>query len=173
MRPATRPMPRPCTARPMRRPCKPGLRKATLKPASRWPSVGDGSFQPGALRTFDNRRRPVPGLRYHAALRLLEAQDSLNPDTTHLWPVGSLRGFDLGEPGNPDAPHAPLPPSPGEVKARAAPAPAASSWKCSPPSTPARCCWPGSTPLPRSRRPVGQASALDPGAGSRPRRGLQ
>ncbi|MDQ2793762.1 MAG: hypothetical protein M3Y12_07115 [Bacteroidota bacterium] len=60
---------------------------------------GDGSLQPGALRTFDGRYRPVPGLRYHAGLRLLEAQDSINLDSTHLWPVGSLRGFDLGEPG--------------------------------------------------------------------------
>ena len=58
---------------------------------------GDGSMQPGALRTFDGRYRPVPGLRYHAGLRLLEAQDSINTDSTHLWPIGSLRGFDLGE----------------------------------------------------------------------------
>ncbi|WP_345050910.1 hypothetical protein [Hymenobacter glaciei] len=60
---------------------------------------GDGSLQPGSLRTFDGRYRPVPGLRYHAGMRLLEAQDSINTDSTHLWPVGSLRGFDLGEPG--------------------------------------------------------------------------
>ena len=60
---------------------------------------GDGSMRPGALRTFDGRYRPVPGLRYHAGLRLLEAQDSISLDSTHLWPVGSLRGFDLGEPG--------------------------------------------------------------------------
>lgn len=66
--------------------------------------VGDGTFAFGALRTFDNRRRPVPGLRYHAALRLLEAQDSLGSDTTRLWPVGSLRGFDLGELGDPESP---------------------------------------------------------------------
>jgi hypothetical protein len=61
---------------------------------------GDGSLHPGALRTFDGRYRPVPGLRYHAGLRLLEAQDSISLDSTHLWPVGSLRGFDLGEPGD-------------------------------------------------------------------------
>lgn len=60
---------------------------------------GDGTFQPGALRTFDGRYRPVPGLRYHAGLHLVEAQDSIDMDSTHLWPVGSLRGFDLGEPG--------------------------------------------------------------------------
>jgi hypothetical protein len=61
---------------------------------------GDGSLRPGALRTFDGRYRPVPGLRYHAGMRLLEAQDSISLDSTHLWPVGSLRGFDLGEPGD-------------------------------------------------------------------------
>jgi hypothetical protein len=83
-------------------PAGPGLRKALSQQSMGF--WGDGTFQFGALRTFDNRRRPVPGLRYHAALRLLEAQDSLNPDTTHLWPLGSLRGFDVGEPGNPDAP---------------------------------------------------------------------
>ncbi|GAB3586301.1 hypothetical protein GCM10027345_35630 [Hymenobacter daeguensis] len=60
---------------------------------------GDAAMQPGALRTFDGRYRPVPGLRYHAGLRLVEAQDSIELDSTHLWPVGSLRGFDLGEPG--------------------------------------------------------------------------
>ncbi len=60
---------------------------------------GDGSMHPGALRTFDGRYRPVPGLRYHAGLHLLEAQDSISLDSTHLWPVGSLRGFDMGEPG--------------------------------------------------------------------------
>jgi len=65
---------------------------------------GDGTYQPGALRTFDNRRRPVPGLRYHAALRMLEAQDSMNTDSTHFWPVGSLRGFDVGEAGDPEHP---------------------------------------------------------------------
>lgn len=66
---------------------------------------GGENFQPGALRTFDGRYRPVPGLRYHAGLHLLEAQDSINLAVTHLWPVGSLRGFDLGEPGGtgPDA----------------------------------------------------------------------
>ena len=61
--------------------------------------LGDGTFQLGALRTFDGRYRPVPGLRFHAGLRLLEAQDSINTDSTHLWPVGSLRGFDMGEMG--------------------------------------------------------------------------
>lgn len=58
---------------------------------------GDGRFQPGALRTFDGRRRPVPGLYYHVERQVVEAQDSVTPDLTHLWPVGSLRGFDLGD----------------------------------------------------------------------------
>ena len=61
---------------------------------------GDESLRPGALRTFDGRYRPVPGLRYHAGMRLLEVQDSISLDSTHLWPMGSLRGFDLSEPGD-------------------------------------------------------------------------
>ena len=65
---------------------------------------GDGSFQPGALRTFDGRYRPVPGLRFHAGLHLIEAQDSIDTDSTHLWPVGSLRGFDLGTADGPGTP---------------------------------------------------------------------
>ena len=65
---------------------------------------GDGTFQPGALRTFDGRYRPVPGLRFHAGLHLLEAQDSIDTDSTHLWPVGSLRGFDLGTADGPGTP---------------------------------------------------------------------
>lgn len=73
------------------------LRAGLAKQASGF--FGDGTLQPGALRTFDGRYRPVPGLRYHAGLRLVEAQDSIELDSTHLWPVGSLRGFDLGEPG--------------------------------------------------------------------------
>ena len=59
--------------------------------------LGDGSFQPGALRTFDGRYRPVPGLRFHAGLHMVEVQDSMELDSTHLWPIGSLRGFDIGE----------------------------------------------------------------------------
>jgi hypothetical protein len=61
---------------------------------------GGSMFQPGALRTFDGRYRPVPGMRFHAGLRIVEAQDSIELDSTHLWPVGSLRGFDLGEVGD-------------------------------------------------------------------------
>ncbi|GAA4347966.1 hypothetical protein GCM10023185_03430 [Hymenobacter saemangeumensis] len=80
----------------------PGLRKALSEQTMGL--LDDGQFRLGALRTFDNRRRPVPGLRYHAGLRLLEVQDSLGSDTTHLWPVGSLRGFDLGEVGDPENP---------------------------------------------------------------------
>jgi hypothetical protein len=59
--------------------------------------LGDGTFQAGALRTFDGQRRPVPGLRYHLGQHVLEAKDSLNEKLTHLWPVGSLYGFDIGE----------------------------------------------------------------------------
>ena len=59
--------------------------------------LGDGKFQAGALRTFDGQRRPVPGLRYHLGQHVLEAQDSLDSKLTHMWPVGSLRGFDIGE----------------------------------------------------------------------------
>ena len=70
-----------------------GLRAALTRHASGF--FGDGKFEPGALRTYDGRYRPVPGLRFHAGLRLLEAQDSIDTDSTHLWPVGSLRGFDL------------------------------------------------------------------------------
>lgn len=73
----------------------PGLRAALVKQGNGF--FGDGKFQPGALRTYDGRYRPVPGLRFHAGLRLLEAQDSIDTDSTHLWPVGSLRGFDLSE----------------------------------------------------------------------------
>lgn len=66
--------------------------------------MGQGAFQFGALRTYDGRYRPVPGLRYHAGLRLLEAQDSVNNDSTQLWPAGGLRGFDLGEAGDAEMP---------------------------------------------------------------------
>jgi hypothetical protein len=83
-------------------PGRAGLRAALAR--TKAATLGGSNFQPGALRTFDGQRRPVPGLRYNAALRLLEAQDSIETDTTHLWPLGSLRGFDLGEAGNEDAP---------------------------------------------------------------------
>ena len=80
----------------------PALRAALTRQGSGF--FGGTAFQSGALRTFDNRYRPVPGLRYHAGLRMVEAQDSIDTDSTHLWPVGSLRGFDLGEPGGEVAP---------------------------------------------------------------------
>lgn len=66
--------------------------------------VGGPAFQLGSLRTADGRSLLVPGLRYHAGLHLLEAQDSIDLESTHLWPAGSLRGFDLGEAGDPAAP---------------------------------------------------------------------
>ncbi len=59
--------------------------------------LGDASFQPGALRTFDGRRRPLPGLRYHPSQHVLQAQDSMDTEKTQLWPIGSLRGFDIGD----------------------------------------------------------------------------
>ncbi|MBF9141560.1 hypothetical protein [Hymenobacter properus] len=66
--------------------------------------VGGPAFQLGYLRTADGRSLLVPGLRYHAGLHLLEAQDSIDLESTHFWPASSLRGFDLGEAGDPAAP---------------------------------------------------------------------
>ena len=65
---------------------------------------GNGTFQYGTLRTYDGHYRPVPGLRYHVGLQLLEVQDSVDLEITHLWPAAGLRGFDLGEAGDPDQP---------------------------------------------------------------------
>jgi hypothetical protein len=66
--------------------------------------IGGPAFQLGSLRTADGRTLLVPGLRYHAGLHLLEAQDSIDLEASHIWPTGSLRGFDLGEAGDPAAP---------------------------------------------------------------------
>ena len=66
--------------------------------------LNSGAFQFGSLRTADGRSRPVAGLRYHPGLQVLEAQDSVDLEVTHLWLPGSLRGFDLGEAGDPDVP---------------------------------------------------------------------
>ncbi|WP_426059437.1 hypothetical protein [Hymenobacter sp. B1770] len=66
--------------------------------------VGDGTFQYGALRTFDGRYRPIPGLRYHAGLQLVEVQDSIDIEDTHLWSAASLRGFDIGDPDDKETP---------------------------------------------------------------------
>ena len=71
------------------------LRAAMKKQGSGF--FGDATFKPGALRTYDNRYRPMPGLRFHTGLQVVEAQDSIDTDSTHLWLVGSLRGFDMGE----------------------------------------------------------------------------
>ncbi|MBF9239229.1 hypothetical protein I2I05_17630 [Hymenobacter sp. BT683] len=60
--------------------------------------VGDGSFAFGFLRTYAGRYLPIPGLRYHAGLQVLEVQDSVNIEATHLWTAAGLRGFDVGEP---------------------------------------------------------------------------
>lgn len=78
-------------------PVNAGLRASIARQTTGF--FGDGTFQAGALRTFDGRYRPVPGLRFHTGMHLVEAQDSIDTDSTHLWPVGSLRGFDLGEVG--------------------------------------------------------------------------
>ncbi len=66
--------------------------------------VGDGSFAFGFLRTYAGRYLPIPGLRYHAGLQVLEVQDSVTIETTHLWTAASLRGFDVGEPDDPEVP---------------------------------------------------------------------
>ncbi|ALW84921.1 hypothetical protein AUC43_07345 [Hymenobacter sedentarius] len=76
--------------------------RASLRQATGF--LGDGTFQFGTVRTYDGRCRPVPGLRFHAGLQLLETQDSVEIDSTHLWPAGSLRGFDLGEAGDAEMP---------------------------------------------------------------------
>ena len=132
---------------------------------------GDGTLQPGALRTFDGRYRPVPGLRYHAGLRLLEAQDSIN---TRLDPPLARGQPARLRPGRARQRHAecpaPLPPAPGEGRQRRHSA--ASSSKCSPPSMPGRCCWPGSTPagpMLRGRPPLDGPAAAG-GRRQRPQR---
>ncbi|MDO7877585.1 hypothetical protein Q5H93_22795 [Hymenobacter sp. ASUV-10] len=55
---------------------------------------------PGTLITADGKRYRVAGLSYNVALQLLEATDSTG---SHVWPPGSLQGFELGR-GN-DARH--------------------------------------------------------------------
>jgi hypothetical protein len=50
-------------------------------------------WQPGLLILPDHHQVKVPGMRYNVAVRMLEVQDSTGH---HVWPVGSLRGFDLG-----------------------------------------------------------------------------
>lgn len=74
-------------------------RRAALRQESA-ASPSHDKFQFGTLRTYDGHAIVVPGLRYHAGLRLLEVQDSVSLDSTHLWPAGSLRGFDIGEAGD-------------------------------------------------------------------------
>lgn len=55
-----------------------------------------GRYEPGYLRPLAGGRVLLPGLRYHVGQRLVQAQDSLEPDSTHFWPLAALRGFDLG-----------------------------------------------------------------------------
>ena len=49
--------------------------------------------QPGTLLFSPVRRIKVTQVRYNVALRLLEATDSTG---SHVWPPGSLYGFELG-----------------------------------------------------------------------------
>ncbi|WP_375418789.1 hypothetical protein [uncultured Hymenobacter sp.] len=74
-------------------PTKTELQRAMGQEASSF--LAGGAFEPGVLRTCDGQRRPVSGLRYHAGQQLVEVEDSLSAGDAHLWPVGSLRGFDL------------------------------------------------------------------------------
>lgn len=52
--------------------------------------------QPGTLVVLPQVRLKVPAMRYNVALRLLEATDSTG---SHVWPAGSLYGFEMGKPG--------------------------------------------------------------------------
>ena len=58
--------------------------------------LNNGTYQVGYLRLLSSHRVLVPGLRYHIGQRLLQVQDSLQPDSTRYWPLAALRGFDLG-----------------------------------------------------------------------------
>jgi hypothetical protein len=58
--------------------------------------LGKGAYQPGYLRTLDGHRILLAGLRYHVGQRVLQAQDSVQADSTHYWPLAAIRGFDLG-----------------------------------------------------------------------------
>ncbi|WP_046245319.1 hypothetical protein [Hymenobacter terrenus] len=50
--------------------------------------------QPGTLVLLTKRRIRVPALKYNVALHLVEAQDSTG---SHVWPVGSIDGFYMGQ----------------------------------------------------------------------------
>ncbi|MCC2548882.1 hypothetical protein LJY25_20705 [Hymenobacter sp. BT175] len=55
-------------------------------------------WQPGTLLTISRNTRPAPGLRYNVARQLLELKDSVGG--LRVFPVGSLRGFTIGESSN-------------------------------------------------------------------------
>ena len=52
--------------------------------------------QPGTLIILPQVRLKVAAMRYNVALHLLEATDSTG---SHVWPAGSLYGFEMGKPG--------------------------------------------------------------------------
>ncbi|MDJ0363817.1 hypothetical protein QMK33_01535 [Hymenobacter sp. H14-R3] len=58
--------------------------------------LAKGTYEAGYLRTLDGRRILLAGLRYHVGQRVLQAQDSVQADSTHYWPLAAIRGFDLG-----------------------------------------------------------------------------
>ena len=86
-------------------------------------AAAQATFEPGSLRLLNGRRLPVLGLRYHADQRLVEVLDSVQPDSTYLWPLSRLRGFDLGPDDLPPLPAATLggpvgPAGPRRLRAR-------------------------------------------------------
>lgn len=52
--------------------------------------------QPGTLLLLPKVRLKVSAMRYNVALHLLEATDSTG---NHVWPPGSIYGFEMGKPG--------------------------------------------------------------------------
>ena len=58
--------------------------------------LDNGIYQVGYLRLLNGHRVLVPGLRYNVSQHVLQVQDSLQADSTHFWPLATLRGFDLG-----------------------------------------------------------------------------
>jgi hypothetical protein len=75
----------------------PAARHSQTATGPKHAAAGQLAFVPGSLRLLDGRRLQVLGLRYHASERLVEIQDSLQPDSTHFLPMSNLRGFDLGD----------------------------------------------------------------------------
>lgn len=63
--------------------------------------LNEGRYEAGYLLLLSGRRVLVPGLRYHVGQRVVQVQDSLQPDSTSFWPLAALRGFDLGTEDDP------------------------------------------------------------------------